>query len=130
MYRSTANGTATTSADITATGVYPCYTNIGNGTLIAGATTKCDLTSGAVIEVDHVPSELVADRHFVFEYPSGRTCTFQIWSGADQKYVDYSATYTEDGTPEHAGYKRLETTGQYQGPDLKYKFTLSKSLNS
>ena len=121
--------TATTTTIVTATGVYPCYTNIGDNTLNTNPTTKCSLTSGNIITVEKVPSENVAQKHFIFEYPSGRTCEFKI-KDLEGNFVDYAATYTESTSTTHSGYIRLETTGNYQGPNNTYRFILSKSLNS
>lgn len=119
----------TTSATVTATGVYPCFTNISGNTLVTSATSKCALTSGTTITLDNVPSEVEANKHFVFEYPSGRTCTFQI-KDLSGNFVNYSSTYSETGTPEHVGYIRLETTGDNLQGVNTYRFILSKSLNS
>lgn len=121
--------TATTNTTVTATGVHPCYTNVGNNTLNTNPTTKCSLTSGNIITVEKVPSENVAQKHFIFEYPSGRTCEFKI-KDLEGNFVDYAATYTESASTTHSGYIRLETTGNYQGPNNTYRFILSKSLNS
>lgn len=128
-----AASSTTTSTTVTAVGVYPCYTNISGNTLVASASVAVDLN---VLSSDYkeitlvdVPSENVAGKHFAFEYPSGRTCTFQI-KDLSNNFVDYAGSYTQSGTPEHSGYIRLETTGDSLQGVNTYKLILSKGLNS
>ena len=90
-----ASVTVTHTANITATGVYPCFTNISNSTLIDNASTKCSLTSGNEIILTNVPSEEVAGKHFKFAFPVGRTVSFKI-RDLSGNYVNYSSTYTTE----------------------------------
>lgn len=130
-----AASSATANTIVKATGVYPCYTNISGNSLVSGSTSiVVDVnklsTSYKEITLVDVPSENDSGKvHFVFEYPSGRTCTFQI-KDLSGNFVDYAGSYSQSGTPEHSGYIRLETTGDtYQGINT-YKLILSKALNS
>lgn len=129
-----AASSTTTNTTVKATGVYPCYTNISGNSLVANASTvvainKLSANYKEITLVD-VPSENDSGKvHFVFEYPSGRTCTFQI-KDLSGNFIDYAGAYKQSGTPEHPGYIRLQTTGDvYQGVNT-YKLILSKALNS
>lgn len=122
--------TITKTADVTATGVYACFTNISNSTLIDNASTKCSLTSGNEITLTNVPSEEVAGKHFKFAFPADRTVTFKI-RDLSGNYVNYSSTYTTTTVTNFYNgidYKVLTTTGDNQGVNT-YKMILSKNLS-
>ena len=126
-----AASSVTKTAKVTATGVYPCFTNISGGTLIDSAETKCSLTAGNEIIVSNVPSENVAQKHFKFAFPADRTVQFKI-RDLSGNYVDFSATYSTETISnfyKDTDYKVLYTTGDLLGVNT-YKFIFNKNLNA
>ena len=122
--------TITKNGNVTATGVYACFNNISNSTLIDNATSKCSLTSGNEFIFVDVPSEEVAGKHFKFAFPADRTVEFKI-RDLRGNYVPYSATYiitTVTSFYNGIDYKVLVTTGDNQGSNT-YKMILSKNLS-
>ena len=134
---STVSGTKdsiTDSKQITVTGVYPVYVNIDSNSFVE-EPIKMSLTTSNVIEFD-VPSEVVSEIHFTFDYPETHEVTsFEIWNKFDNKYVNYAASYEKksdivekDINGIKIQYNRFVTTGNLQG-EGKYKITLSKRLD-
>lgn len=126
----------TDSKSITVTGVYPVYVNINEGkdSLIED-TLKMDLIASDTIIFDYVPSETASHIHFTFDYPATHKVISFESTNLDGKFVSYDATYdseietlTKDICGNNVLYKRLQTTGSFQG-DGKYKIILSKSLD-
>ena len=133
---SVVNGTLssiTKSANISVTGVYPVYVNIGSGSFV-NEPLKMSLTTGSTFEFD-VPSEVASGIHFTFDYPATHNITSFKIKDLSGNFVDYSATYEAESETitkviggENVSYKRLITTGALQGVGT-YKITLSKGLD-
>lgn len=123
--------TLTKTADVTATGVYACFSNISGSTLTDNAATKAGLTSGNELTYNDTPSEVTNNKHFKFAFPADRTVSFKI-KDLQGNFVDYSGTYdvnTVTNFYNGIDYKVLETTGGFVGSNT-YKFILSKNLNA
>lgn len=125
----------TSSDSKTITGVLPCFYNISNGSLIDGATVQMSLTTGKTFTEISVPSENVAKKHFMLDFPADRTVsTFKV-KDLQGKYVTFEAAYTQDTEVEKEingikmNYKRLQTTGDFVGSGV-YKIELSTNLNT
>ena len=125
----------TSSDSKTITGVLPCFYNISNGSLIDGATVQMSLTTGKTFTEISVPSENVAKKHFMFDFPADRTVsTFKV-KDLQGKYVTFEAAYTQNKEVEKVingikmNYKRLQTTGDFVGSGV-YKIELSTNLNT
>lgn len=125
----------TSSDSKTITGVLPCFYNISNGSLIDGATVQMSLTTGKTFTEISVPSENVAKKHFMFDFPADRTVsTFKV-KDLQGKYVTFEAAYTQDTEVKKEingikmNYKRLQTTGDFVGSGV-YKIELSTNLNT
>lgn len=93
-------GTASKTATLSWTGVYPCYHNSSN--LGSNPSTQCTLQTSNVFIIQAIPSHNVSD--FRFAYPTGYTVTKFEVLGLDGKYSEFKATYTKDaGTYTEAG---------------------------
>lgn len=126
-----ASSSITQTGYVTATGVYPCFTNISGTTLIDDINQKCDLTAGNELIINNVPSEVISNKFFKFAFPIGRTVTYKIET--TNQFVDYTGSYTTGVTTNFyngVNYVILSNSGEIkQGPN-KYKMILSKNLNS
>lgn len=125
----------TSSDSKTITGVLPCFYNISNGALIDDATVQMPLTTGNQFTEISVPSENVAKKHFMFEFPADReVSTFKV-KDLQGKYVTFEAAYTQNTEVEKVingirmNYKRLQTTGDFVGSGM-YQIELSTNLNT
>lgn len=128
-------GNATATCTVTATGVYPCYTNISGGTYIADPTTKLGLTQGKEFTFTDIPTHIGKEHKFTFAYPNTHTVSkFQIkdLTGA---FVDYAGDHTKSaGTISKTlggidvTYNTLTIDGA-QGSGT-FKVILDKNLNS
>lgn len=125
---------ATKTVKTTAVGVYPCFTNISGGALIADAISKLGLTSGNTFTLTNVPSEVTSNQVFMFDFPSNHSIVSFQAKDPSGNFVDFAAAYTLDtvvtknlnGT--EVSYNRLMTTTPSQGI-ATYKITLNKGLN-
>lgn len=125
----------TSSNSKTITGVLPCFYNLSNGTLVDDATVQMSLITGSTFADISVPSEGVAKKHFMFDFPADRTVsTFKV-KDLQGNYVTFEAAYTQDTEVEKEingikmNYKRLQTTGDFVG-DGVYRIELSANLNT
>ncbi len=125
----------TSTQSQTITGVLPCFYNISNGALVDNATTQMSLTTGKTFTEISVPSEVKAQKHFMFDFPADRTVsTFKV-KDLQGNYVTFEAAYTQDTEVEkeingiRMKYKRLQTTGSFVG-DGMYQIELSTNLNT
>ena len=125
----------TSSDSKTITGVLPCFYNISNGALVDNATTQMSLITGSTFTEISVPSEVKAQKHFMFDFPADRTVsTFKV-KDLQGNYVTFEAAYTQDTEVEKEingikmNYKRLQTTGDFVG-DGTYRIELSTNLNT
>lgn len=125
----------TSTQSQTITGVLPCFYNISNGKLIDDATTQMSLITGKTFTNISVPSENVAKKHFMFDFPADRSVsTFKV-KDLQGNYVTFEAAYTQDTEVEKVingirmKYKRLKTTGDFVG-DGTYQIELSTNLNT
>lgn len=125
----------TSSNSKTITGVLPCFYNLSNGALVDNATVQMSLITGKTFTDISVPSEGVAKKHFMFDFPADRTVsTFKV-KDLQGNYVTFEAAYTQDTEVEKEingikmNYKRLQTTGDFVG-DGVYRIELSKNLNT
>lgn len=125
----------TSSNSKTITGVLPCFYNLSNGALVDDATVQMSLITGKTFTDISVPSEGVAKKHFMFDFPADRTVsTFKV-KDLQGNYVTFEAAYTQDTEVEKEingikmNYKRLQTTGDFVG-DGVYRIELSKNLNT
>lgn len=125
----------TSTQSQTITGVLPCFYNISNGSLVNDATTQMSLTTGKTFTEISVPSEVKAQKHFMFDFPADRTVsTFKV-KDLQGNYVTFEAAYTQDTEVEKEingikmNYKRLQTTGSFVG-DGMYQIELSTNLNT
>jgi hypothetical protein len=123
----------TKSATISVTGVYPVYVNISSGSFV-DEPIKMSLTTSNIFELD-VPSEVASEKHFTFDYPATHTISSFEIKDLSGNFVRYSATYEAESAivtkvigGEDVSYKRLVTTGAFQGVGT-YKITLSKGLD-
>jgi hypothetical protein len=123
----------TDNVSISVTGVYPVYVNISSGKLIDD-TKKMTLTADKIFEFT-VPSEVLYEKHFTFDYPATHSVvSFEI-KDLTGNFVAYSATYEKESEiitkvvgGKNISYKRFITTGKLQGEGT-YKITLSKGLD-
>lgn len=125
----------TSSQSKTITGVLPCFYNLSNGALVDDATVQMSLTTGKTFADISVPSEGVAKKHFMFDFPADRTVsTFKV-KDLQGNYVTFEAAYTQDTEVEKEingikmNYKRLQTTGDFVGEGM-YRIELNKTLNT
>ena len=125
----------TSTQSQTITGVLPCFYNISNGSLVNDATTQMSLTTGKTFTEISVPSESVAKKHFMFDFPADReVSTFKV-KDLQGNYVTFEAAYTQNTEVEKVingirmNYKRLQTTGDFVGSGM-YQIELSKNLNT
>ena len=125
----------TSSNNKTITGVLPCFYNLSNGALVDDATVRMSLITGTTFTDISVPSEGVAKKHFMFDFPADRrVSTFKV-KDLQGNYVTFEAAYTQDTEVEKEingikmNYKRLQTTGDFVG-DGVYRIELSKNLNT
>ena len=125
----------TSSDSKTITGVLPCFYNLSNGALVDDATVQMSLITGQTFTDISVPSEGVAKKHFMFDFPADRkVSTFKV-KDLQGNYVTFEAAYTQDTEVEKEingikmNYKRLQTTGDFVG-DGVYRIELSKKLNT
>lgn len=122
----------------TATGVYPCYTNISGETLVeSGVATQCTLQTSKIIEISNVPTEVGQSNRFKFSFPSTSHSVTKL-----EAYNALTRTYDTVGTSSYAftdefnhvingtsyKYKTLYLTAP-EASVPKYKITLSKNLN-
>ena len=125
----------TSSNSKTITGVLPCFYNLSNGELVDDATVQMSLITDKTFTDISVPSEGVAKKHFMFDFPADRkVSTFKV-KDLQGNYVTFEAAYTQDTEVEKEingikmNYKRLQTTGDFVG-DGVYRIELSKKLNT
>ena len=125
----------TSSNSKTITGVLPCFYNLSNGALVDDATVQMSLITSKTFTDISVPSEGVAKKHFMFDFPADRTVsTFKV-KDLQGNYVTFEAAYTQNTEVEKEingikmNYKRLQTTGDFVG-DGVYRIELSKNLNT
>lgn len=125
----------TSTQSQTITGVLPCFYNISNGSLVDNATTQMSLITGKTFTEISVPSESVASKHFMFEFPADReVSTFKV-KDLQGNYVTFEAAYTQNTEVEKVingikmNYKRLQTTGDFVGSGM-YQIELSTNLNT
>lgn len=126
-------GTATASTTVSWIGVYPCYTNIANGTLTDNADTKLSLTSGNTFELTNTPSEVLAGKKVRFAYPDGWTITsFQMkdpagkWVSVDSTWVANAGNEEKTVQGTAVTYHYMETAGG--AGSQTYFITLNKNL--
>jgi hypothetical protein len=123
----------TSGSSATVTGVLPCFANVSNGALV-DTPAQLSLTTGKEFTIT-VPSENVAKKHFMFDFPADRTVSSFKVKDLQGNFVAFEAAYTQSTEVEKTingftmKYKRLTTTGDYVG-DGVYKITLSTNLNS
>ena len=86
-------GNATSSETVTWTGVYPCFTNLGN--LGAEPTKKCTLQTSATFSFT-VPAHNAGNNDFRFAYPDGWTISSFKVKSLDGKYYEYAATHNKN----------------------------------
>lgn len=86
-------GNATSSETVTWTGVYPCFTNLGN--LGAEPAKKCTLQTGATFSFT-VPAHNAGNNDFRFAYPDGWTISSFKVKSLDGKYYEYAATHNKN----------------------------------
>ena len=125
----------TSTQSQTITGVLPCFYNISNGSLVNDVTTQMSLTTGKTFTEISVPSENVAKKHFMFDFPADReVSTFKV-KDLQGNYVTFEAAYTQNTEVEKVingikmNYKRLQTTGDFVGSGM-YQIELSTNLNT
>lgn len=127
------DGTATASTTISWIGVYPCYTNIADGTLTDNADAKLALTSGNTFTLENTPSEVLAGKKVRFAYPDGwEIKSFQMknpagnWVSVDSVWSPKAGD--EEKTIQGAAvtYHYMETAGG--AGSQTYFITLNKNL--
>lgn len=125
----------TSTQSQTIIGVLPCFYNISDGALVDEATTQMSLITGTTFTNISVPSENVAKKHFMFDFPADRSVsTFKV-KDLQGKYVTFEAAYTQNEEVEKVingirmNYKRLQTTGDFVGSGM-YQIELSTNLNT
>lgn len=123
------------SASFKVTGVYPVYSNISGSSLAAEPSTRLNLQTAATFTFNNVPSEVVSNQHFMFDYPATKTVSSFKVKDLTGTFVDYAATYDKESTTvekqingQRIQYKRFATTGAFQGTGT-YQITLNSSLD-
>lgn len=122
-------GTATSSETITWTGVYPCFTNLGN--LGAEPTVKLALQTGAMFSVS-VPAHNAGNNDFRFAYPAGWTISSFKVKSLDGEYYEYAAAYDKDAGTLTKSIQGNDVTYHYltvANGASDYQITLNKALD-
>jgi len=124
----------TASSTYSVTGVYPVYTNISGGALIADASAKQTLQTSATFTFTSVPGE-VGSNPFMFDFPSTKSISSFKIKDPSGNWTNFSAAYTTDTTVTKTingtsyTYKRLKTDGT-QGEGNTYQIVLNSALNA
>lgn len=122
------NTTITGTKVITTIGVYPCYTNISNGSLGSNANTEEQTSDNITFTFNNVPSEVVSGNAFIFEYPNDRTIDYFKVKDLSGNWVNVNtSTYTKDVPGSHTNYRKLYTIGT--SGVVSYQIKLTKALN-
>lgn len=115
------------------TGVYPVFTNIVDGALVAAVNTK-KIANSSSFEYDF-PKENA--NRVSFAYPAGRTVTVQVYNTMSKAYENYSGAYTDvtESTKRNINgnevqYNVWTRVDENANDAVKYKFVLSKSTNA
>ena len=123
-------GTASNTATIDWTGVYPCFTNkdgLGNvpSTKVALQTSK---TFHVTVDVHNVGGD-----DFRFAYPDGWTISSFKVKSLDGKYYEFAAAYTKDAGTIEKTIQNNAVTYHYLSVSngaSDYEIVLSKDLNA
>lgn len=127
-------GTKTASKSIV--GVYPVFSNNSSGSLLNDTTAKLPLTTSNVIEVNFAAES--GSKRIALSVPSTHNITkVEVFNTLSQSYETYSGGSTntqEDADRTINGksirYNKWVRVGTNANDSMKFKFTLSKSLNS
>lgn len=123
-------GTASNTATIDWTGVYPCFTNIGG--LGNVPSTKVDLQTSKIFHFT-VGVHNVGGDDFRFAYPDGwKISSFKVKS-LDGKYYEFAAAYTKDAGTIEKTIQNNAVTYHYLSVSngaSDYEIVLSKDLNA
>lgn len=130
-------GTATKSVETTATGVYPVYNNIANGSFAEAPGTRFSLTTGSSFEISDVPSEVAAGRPLMIDYPASKSISSFQLKDPSGKWAAFSGNYDADSIGEFdkvingitIKYKRFALDGS-NGAGNDYKITFNSGMNS
>ena len=127
--------TATRTANTTATGVYPVFTN-NESTLTAQANTKLELTEGPSLVVSF-NSEVDAGQFIMVAIPNGFTISkvesynpmgyYEPYNGLS-KFETESSTRNINGT--QVQYQLWTRQGENKNGAIQYRFTLNKKLSA
>lgn len=124
------DGTATSSATVTWTGVYPCFTNLGN--LGAEPAKKCTLQTSATFSFT-VPAHNAGNNDFRFAYPDGWTISSFKVKSLDGKYYEYAATHSKNAGDLVKTIQGVDVTYHYltvANGASDYQITLNKGLDA
>ena len=124
------DGTATSSTTVTWTGVYPCFTNLGN--LGAEPTKKCTLQTGATFSFT-VPAHNAGNNDFRFAYPDGWTISSFKVKSLDGKYYEYAAEHSKNAGDLVKTIQGVDVTYHYltvANGASDYQITLNKGLDA
>lgn len=125
----------TSGASASVTGVLPCYINVSNGTLTSAATTQMTLITGKTFTNISVPSESIAQKHFMFDFPADRDIESAKVTDPQGKYVPFEAAYSKNTIVEKTingikmNYKRFQTEESFGGVRT-WEITLTTNLSS
>ena len=123
-------GTATSSEVVTWTGVYPCFTNLGN--LGTEPAKKCTLQTGATFSFT-VPAHNAGNNDFRFAYPDGWTISSFKVKSLDGKYYEYAATHNKNAGDLVKTIQGVDVTYHYltvANGASDYQITLNKGLDA
>ena len=126
-----APATVTNSVSYSVTAVYPVFTNISGGALVANVDTEVTLANNTTFTIDY-PAENA--NGVKFAYPSGRTLTVQMkdLSGNFSAYVGTSSDTNEATKRSINGIEvqyKVWTTGNASLGANTFKFILSKKTS-
>lgn len=123
-------GTATNTTTVEWTGVYPCFTNLGN--LGTEPTVKCALQTGATFSFT-VPAHNAGNNDFRFAYPDGWTISSFKVKSLDGKYYEYAAAYDKNAGNLVKTIQGVGVTYHYltvANGVSDYQIILNKALNA
>lgn len=121
------------SSVTTVVGVYPVFTNISGGTLVAEVNTKLPAQSSAVFTLENVPTEIGANP-LTIEFPATKSVSkFEIKS-LDGKFYEFAGSKTIESEPVtkvingvEYSYKRFKLDGT--NGSGTYKITFDSGMN-
>lgn len=123
-------GTATNTATVEWTGVYPCFTNLGN--LGKEPAKRCTLQSDATFTFT-VPAHNAGNNDFRFAYPDGWTISSFKVKSLDGKYYEFSAAHNKNAGDLAKTIQGNAVTYHYltvENGASDYQITLNKGLNA